>query len=171
MRPNWHTAWLGNDIAVYRDGEIVDRVHGPDIQRVIFVYRDAGQSPADLAYALVELPDEHVLFPVDTGFAGRVHFERQSFWAQHACVYWVSERKARLPARHRPVGWWFRRRATPPYRRLPRAELAGVIEQWPLQGPQTWQERKWQRIEDSRPLADLPIRGRVAEDADKRPGR
>jgi len=28
-----------------------------------------------------------------------------------------------------------------------------VIERWPLQGPQTWEQRKWRRIERSRPFA------------------
>ena len=71
MNLNWRTAWLGQDIVVYRDGEVVDRVHAPDIQRVIFVYRNAGDTPGDLAFAMVELADEHVIFPPETGFAGR----------------------------------------------------------------------------------------------------
>ena len=163
---NWHTAWAGNDVVVYRDGDEIDRVPASEIQRVVFVYRADGQNPGDLAYALVELPDEYVIFPADSGFAGRVHFERQSFWAQRACVYWVRENKATLPGRFRPLGWWFRRHANLTFRRVARAELASAVETWPLEGPQTWQQRKWRRIESSRPLADLPMRGTVTEAED-----
>ena len=35
----------------------------------------------------------------------------------------------------------------------PRGEKAGAIERWTLVGPQTWDERKWQRIASSRPFA------------------
>jgi hypothetical protein len=164
---NWHTAWVGNDIVVYRNGEAVDRVPSDDIRRVMFVYRGEGQNPGDLAYALVELPDEFVIFPPDSGFAGRVHFERQSFWLQRACVFWVSEATATLPSRLRPFGWWFRRHANIAFRRVARSELASSVEGWPLEGPQTWQQRKWRRIESSRPLANLPVRGRVSAEDEK----
>jgi len=42
---------------------------------------------------------------------------------------------------------------SPVYTRVPRAELAALIERWPMQGPQTWEQRKWRRIERSRPFA------------------
>ena len=153
MHAHWNTAWLGQDIVVYRDGEAVDRVPASEIERVVFVYANEGDTPGDLQYAVVELADEHVVFPAETGFAGRVHFERQSFWQARNCIYWVSQQRASLPLRHRR-GRWFLRRSTPAFLRLPRAELAPVIEQWPLEGPQTWEQRKWQRIERSRPFAD-----------------
>jgi hypothetical protein len=153
MHAHWNTAWLGQDIVVYRDGEVVDRVPANDIERIVFVYANAGDTPGDLQYAVVELPEEHVIFPAETGFAGRVHFERQSFWRARNCIYWVSQQRASLPMRHRR-GRWFLRRSTPAFLRLPKAELAPVIEQWPLEGPQTWEQRKWQRIERSRPFAD-----------------
>jgi hypothetical protein len=157
MGAHWNTAWLGQDIMVYRDGEVVDRVRASDIERVVFVYANAGDTPGDLQYAVVELPEEYVIFPAETGFAGRVHFERQTFWQGRDCVYWVSAQRAPLPMRHRR-GRWFIRRSTPAYLRLPRVELAPVIEQWPLEGPQTWEQRKWQRIERSRPFADVSAR-------------
>lgn len=156
MKMNWRTAWQGEDIVVFRDEEIVDRIHGPDIERVVFVYRGGGESPGDPAFAVVEMADEHVIFPAETGFSGRVHFERQAFWSARACVYWVSERKATLPSRLRP-GLWFIRRARASFVRLPRAELASLLAEWPLEGPQTWEERKERRIEMSRPFADLGI--------------
>ena len=152
MPAHWNTAWLGQDIVVYKDGEIVDRVGAADIERVVLVYANAGETPGDLQYAVIELPEEHVIFPAETGIAGRVHFERQSFWQGRNCIYWVSEQRASLPMRHRR-GRWFLRRSTPRFLRLPRVELAPVIDQWPLEGPQTWEQRKWQRIERSRPFA------------------
>ncbi len=39
--------------------------------------------------------------------------------------------------------------------RLPRAELDPVIERWPLLGPQTWDERKWELIAQMSPFAAL----------------
>jgi hypothetical protein len=154
MNAHWNTAWVGQDIVVYRDGEAIDRVRAPDIERVVFVYANDGDTPGDMQYAVVELAEEHLIFSADTGFAGRVHFERQSFWQSRNCVYWVSQQRASLPARHRR-GRWFMRRSAPAFLRLPRVELAPVIEQWPLEGPQTWEQRKWQRIERSRPFADV----------------
>jgi hypothetical protein len=41
--------------------------------------------------------------------------------------------------------------------RVPRAELDAVIAGWPLEGPQTWDERKWARIEQLRPFAALRV--------------
>jgi hypothetical protein len=31
--------------------------------------------------------------------------------------------------------------------------LASLVERWPLQGPQTWEQRKWRRIARNRPFA------------------
>lgn len=154
-----HTAWLGSDIVVSRGEEVIDRIPGAEIRRVVFVYRDGGETPGDFAYALFELPEAFVILPPESGIAGRVHFERQAFWEARACTWWVDEAQASLPARYRPTGWWFRRRASPPYRRLPSAELGPLLDEWPLEGPQTWQQRKWRRIEANRPLADLPLHG------------
>jgi hypothetical protein len=35
---------------------------------------------------------------------------------------------------------------------MPRAELASLIDHWPVEGPQTWDQRKWRRIERNRPF-------------------
>lgn len=151
MRSSWRTAWQGQDIVVFRDDDEVDRVSATQIERVVFVHRDAGESPGDLLYAVVELEQECLIFPDYTGFAGRVNFERQAFWAERGCVYWVSDARAALPARLRR-GRWLLRSAGPAYARVPRVELAPLVENWPLQGPQTWEQRKWRRIENSRPF-------------------
>ena len=160
MKLQWRTAWQGQEIVVYREDEEIDRFDAGHIQRVLFVHRDSGDSPGDLVLALVELPEDYLLLPADTGFAGRVNFERQTYWSERACVYWVNEAQATLPLRLRR-GRWFLGFSGPTYVRLPRAELAALIERWPLQGPQTWEQRKWRRIERNRPFApddETPLR-------------
>ena len=154
MKSTWHTAWQGQDVAVYRDDVEVDRLRAAEIERVVFVHRGGGDSPGDLVLAVVELAQAFLVFPADTGFAGRVNFERQAFWAERACVYWVNETRAPLPQRLRR-GRWLLALAGPVYARVPREELAAMVERWPLQGPQTWDQRKWRRIERSRPFASL----------------
>jgi hypothetical protein len=153
MKSSWHTAWQGQDIVVYRNDVEADRLHAQQIERVILVHRGLGQTPNDLVYAVVELSDAHLILPADTGFAGRVNFERHAFWAERACTYWISEDRAHLPSKMVRRGWWFLGHSQPTFARLPRAELATLIEQWPLQGPQTWEQRKWWRIECSRPFS------------------
>jgi hypothetical protein len=150
MRTPWHTAWQGTDIVVYRDDAEVDRFAADQIERVIFAHRGLGETPGDLVFAVVELRDEYIILPAETGFAGRVHFERTHIWEDKQCVYWVTESQAPLPGRLRRGLWmmW----SSPSYRRLPRTELTGSIEKWPLVGPETWEQRKWRRIERSRPF-------------------
>jgi hypothetical protein len=152
MKSSWRTAWQGQDIVVYRNDAEVDRLHAPDIDRIVLVHRGSGASPGDLVQAVVEIGDSALIFPADTGFAGRVNFERQPFWAERACVFWVNESRAPMPSRLRRSRW-FLGLTSPVFTRVPRAELAPLIERWPLQGPQTWEQRKWRRIERSRPFA------------------
>ncbi len=151
MKTPWHTAWQGPDVVVFRDDVEVDRFTAAEAKRVIFVHSGAGDTPGDLAFAVVELPTEFILFPADTGFAGRVHFERVNFWEEKQCVFWVPESRAPLPGRLRR-GLWLLGSSMPSYRRVPHADLAASIERWPLTGPQTWEQRKWERIAQSRPF-------------------
>jgi hypothetical protein len=153
-KPHWRTAWQGQDIVVYRDDVEFDRVASKLIERVVFIYRGRGDSPGDLVRSVVELADETLLFSDSTGFAGRVNFERQPFWAERSCIYWVSETLAPLPLRLRQSRWW-PGASGHAFQRLPLTELSATIERWPLQGPQTWEQRKWRRIASSRPLAAL----------------
>jgi hypothetical protein len=44
-------------------------------------------------------------------------------------------------------------RREPRYLRVPREQLAGLVDVWPIEGPQSWDERRWQRIERSRPFS------------------
>lgn len=155
--PTLDTRWEGNDLLVLRDEQEIDRIPARDIHRVILVCR-GGDSPSDLRFAVIETTTDHILLPAASGIAGRVHFERQSFWMQRPCVYWADEARAPLPRRLLP-GVWMLRRQVPDYRRLPHAELAGVVEAWPLEGPQTWEQRKWAHIVRNRLLP--PAEGRT----------
>jgi hypothetical protein len=152
MKSSWRTAWQAQDILIFRNEVEVDRVHAPDISRVVLLHKGSGDSPNDLVQAVVEVGDSCLIFPADTGFAGRVNFERQQFWADKACVFWVNESRAPLPLRLRR-GRWFLGLSAPVFTRVPRADLAALLERWPVQGPQTWEQRKWRRIERSRPFA------------------
>jgi hypothetical protein len=148
------TTWRGQDLLVYRNDQEIDRIAGAQIERVVLAYRGHGDSPGDLAFALVETAAETVVLPAESGIGGRVHFERQAFWAERNCIYWVALAKVSLPRQLRP-GHWLLRRDRPGYDRLPREQLAGLVDGWPLEGPQTWDQRKWQRIARSRALAPL----------------
>ena len=152
MSNTWRTAWQGHDIVLFRDDAEVDRVSAPQIERIIFVYRGAGESAGDLMHAVVETSEHCFLFPANTGFAGRINFERVEYWAERGCVYWIHQSQAPLPLRLRRGRWWLRL-SGPGYSKLPHAELASIIDHWPLEGSQTWDQRKWRRIERSRPFA------------------
>jgi hypothetical protein len=150
MTHTWRTAWQGQDILVFRDEKEVDRLPSPAIERILFVYSGSGDSVGSLQYAVVEAGDDAVILPAETGFAGRVNFERLEYWASRSCIYWVPQSHARLPLRLRS-GWLHL--SGPAFARLPRRELQSVFERWPLEGPQTWEQRKWRRIEKRRPFA------------------
>jgi hypothetical protein len=89
MKPQLHTRWQAMELIVARDGHEVDRVAACDIERAIMVYRDRGDTPGDLAYAVLQTHEHDLLFPPESGIAGRVHFERQLFWSERRCVYWA----------------------------------------------------------------------------------
>jgi hypothetical protein len=135
------TRWEGADLVVMRHHEEVDRIADADIRRVLLVCHGA-DTPSDLEFAIIETATEHVLLPADSGIAGRVYFERQPYWTERACIHWVTGRHAPLP-RHLCPGIWLLRRHRPAYLRLPASELASLIAQWPVEGPQTWEQRKW----------------------------
>lgn len=146
MKVFWHTLWQGRDIAVFRDDVEVDRVNSEQIERVFLLHRGSGESPGDVVQVLVEQADDCLLFGAETGFASRVNFERRGFWAERGCVHWVNHARAPLPLRLR-TGTGLFRLSPPPFIRVPRTEIAALMSRWPLQGPQTWDERKRLRIE------------------------
>lgn len=144
LRSHWKTAWSGAEIVVLRKGVEVDRVHAPHIERIVFVQAPMAGGSSASSFALVELPGEFVVFPSETGFAGRVHFERQAFWAARACIYWADAASAYLPPRClRRCGFALTRR-TPCYTRVAREEMTPLLERWVIEGPQSWEERRWQ---------------------------
>jgi hypothetical protein len=152
------TRWEGPNLLVLDHDAEIDRIAATDIERVVLVCAH-GDRPSDLVFAVIQTPVHHVVLPASSGIAGRVHFERQGYWEQRACTYWASASTAKLPTRLLP-GVWLLRRHMPGFHRLPLAELAGVIEQWPLEGPQTWEQRKWAHIAASRPLSQALPGGR-----------
>lgn len=138
----WGTAWAGPDIVVLRNGVEVDRIHAIDIRRVIFVLSHDAQGRRETSFALVELGDEFVLFPGETGFAGRVHFERQVFWAARACIYWATTSAACLPPQSLARSGFMLMGRSLRYGRLPRAALSSLLERWSIEGPASWEERR-----------------------------
>ena len=151
MKTTWRTLWQQQDIVVYRDEVEVDRLAAGRIECVYLVYRGAGDSPGDIGMSVVELIDGFALFEAQTGFAGRVNFERHAFWRAKGCVYWVPAASAALPWRLR-LGAWPGAAPGRAYRRLERSELDGCIANWALEGPETWEDRKKRRIQRGRPF-------------------
>lgn len=151
MKTTWRTLWQQQDIVVYRDEVEVDRLAAARIDCVYLVYRGAGDSPGDIDMSVVELDEGYALFEAQTGFAGRVNFERHAFWRAKECVYWVSAASASLPWRLR-LGPWPTSSPGRAFRRLERSELEGCIANWALEGPETWEDRKKRRLERTRPF-------------------
>jgi hypothetical protein len=151
MKALWHTLWQGQDIVLFRDDVEMDRLDSRQIERVFLLHRGSGDTPGDVRQVLVELADDCVLFGADTGFASRVNFERQAFWAERGCVHWIGQARAPLPLRLR-TGHGLLRLSPPPYARAPKTEVAALMARWPVPGAQTWDERKRRRIERTQPF-------------------
>jgi hypothetical protein len=151
MKPTWRTLWQQHDIVVLRNEVEVDRLPADRIERVFLVHRGRGDNPGDIEQCVVELAgdDGYALFESGTGFAGRVNFERHAFWRERRCVHWVPAQAAALPWRLR-LAAWRGDDGSRAFRRLAREELEGSIARWPLEGPETWDERKLHRIERGR---------------------
>jgi hypothetical protein len=152
------TRWEGTELLVLRGNEAIERIAADDIERVILVC-NGGDTPSALDFALFDLGAEHLLLPASSGIAGRVYFERQAWWTQRAGIYWVTGRHAPLPQHLRAGASMISllRRHRPALLRLPAGELAGLVAQWPLQGPQTWEQRKWAHISAGRHLGALGL--------------
>ena len=151
MKSTWRTLWQQQDIVVYRDEVEVDRLAAQRIECVYLVYRGTGDSPGDIGMSVVEFDDGYALFEAQTGFAGRVNFERHAFWRAKECVFWVSAASAALPWRLR-LGTWSAVAPGRAYRRLERIELEGCIANWQLEGPETGGDRKKGRLARGRPF-------------------
>ena len=151
MKPTWRTLWQQHDIVVLRNEIEVDRLPAERIARVLLVYRGRGDSPGDIDQCVVEFTGDegYAFFESGTGFAGRVNFERQAFWRERRCVHWVPAQGATLPWRLRFAAWRGEG-SSRAFRRLAREELEGLVARWPVEGPETWDERKLHRIEKKR---------------------
>jgi hypothetical protein len=147
--PPLHTHWCGDEIVVARGDEAVDRLRADAIGRVTLIHAGAGESPAEVRAALFELPDRVVLLDAASGIVGRVLFERQSYWAQGNCIYWVSDQRVAWPAVAGDSRWGLAR-PTLPYRRLAPDAAAALIARSDATGPHTWDQRKQFRIERRR---------------------
>jgi hypothetical protein len=138
--------WDGPTLRVALPDGSVEQVAATDIRRVLLVC-DGGDTPEHLAFALLDCGDEHVLLPAHSGIARCVYFERQIWWTQRACIYWVTQPHALLPRRIDTGGgaapMTLLRPGTPPFLRLAAAQLEATIGRWRLEGPQTWEQRRW----------------------------
>lgn len=146
------TCWNGNAIVVARRGEPIDRLCSGEIERVTLIHAGAGESPGDVRAALFELAGRTVLLGAETGITGRVLFERQTYWSQRNCIYWVDQRRVAWPAVLGEPRWPWLRPRVPQYRSLAPAAAAALFEHAQSTGPHTWDERKRHRIERRRPF-------------------
>jgi len=130
---------------------LVDRLRAGDIERVTLVHTGEGESPGEVRSALFEMAGRAALLSAASGIAGRVLFERQAFWSQRNCIYWINERRVSWPPIRRESRWPFGRGA-PQYRQLSPAAVTSLLERSHVTGPHTWDQRKRHRIERRRPF-------------------
>jgi hypothetical protein len=143
------TSWQADEIIVTRGDEWIDHLRAADIDRVTLIHAAAGESPVDIRAALFEMPDRVVLLGAASGIAGRVLFERQAFWSQRNCIYWVSERCVTWPETQSESRWLFARHVAQ-HRQLTRESARTLLERSDVTGPHTWDQRKQYRIERRR---------------------
>ena len=147
MKPVWRTCWQQHDIVVLCDDREIDRIAGDRIDAVHFLCRGAGETPGDIEQAAIRLDDgSWIVAGAETGFAGRVNFEREAFWARKACVRWITGPRATLPMRLRLGG------RSQAWRRLEADALTDAASAWESARCESWAERKRRRIEESRPF-------------------
>jgi len=152
------TLWRADAIVVNRDGECVESLRAGEIERATLVHAGEGESPGDVRAVLFELADRAVLLHAATGIAGRVLFERQTYWAARRCIYWVNERLlAWPPAFAATRAWPLLRPRVPPHQTMTPAAAAALLAGAALSGPHTWDQRKQHRIERRRPFPGRSI--------------
>ena len=154
MKTTWRTLWVQNDIVVYRDEVEVDRLPGERIARVFLVYRGQGDTPGDIAQSVVELAGDegYALFEPEHRLR-RPRQLRAPVVLARAPVRVLGACGGRQCCRG---GCASRRgaatRGARAFRRIAREEIAGCVQRWPADAPQTWEDRKRRRIERSRPF-------------------
>jgi hypothetical protein len=145
------SSWQADEIVVTRGDELIDHLRADEIDRVTLVHADEGDSPGEVRAAIFELPDRVVLLGAASGIAGRVLFERQAYWSQRNCIYWVSERFVSCSEIQGESRWPFARQV-PQHRQLTLAAARSLLERCDVTGPHTWDQRKLVRIERRRPF-------------------
>ena len=83
---------------------------------------------------------------------GRVLFERQAYWTQRRCIYWVAERDVDWHAVFGTARWPFARLHLPQHCTLTSTAVATLLDRAVASGPHTWEQRKQRRIERRRPF-------------------
>jgi hypothetical protein len=146
------TCWRADEIVVTQGGELIDRLRAATIERVTLVHAGEGESPSEVQAVLFEMADRAVLLGAASGIAGRVLFERQAYWSQRNCIYWVGERRVSWPSVLGEPRWPFGRPRVPQHRTLTPAAAASLLDRAEVTGPHTWEERKQHRIERRRPF-------------------
>ena len=146
------TYWRADEIVVTQGDGPIDRLRASDIQRVTLVHTGEGESPGEVRAALFEMAERAVLLGAASGIAGRVLFERQAYWAQRNCIYWVGERRVSWSSVLGEPRWPLVRPRVPMRRTLTLAAAASLIDRAEVTGPHTWDERKRHRIERRRPF-------------------
>lgn len=151
------TCWWTDEIVVTQGGKLIDRLRAGDIERVTLVHAGDGESPGEVRAALFEMADRTVVLGAASGIAGRVLFERQAYWSQRNCIYWVGERRVAWPSVLGEPRWPLVRARVPQHRTLMPAAAASLFERAEVTGPHTWDERKRHRIERRRPFPGRAI--------------
>jgi hypothetical protein len=146
------TCWRADEIVVTQGGALIDRLRASDIERVTLVHAGDGESPGEVRAALFEMADRAVVLGAASGIAGRVLFERQAYWSQRNCIYWVDQRLVSWPAALGEARWPLARARVPQHRTLTPTAAAALFERAEVTGPHTWDERKRHRIERRRPF-------------------
>ena len=160
--PALQSSWQADEIVVTRGDELIDHMCADEIERVTLVHADSGDSPAEIRAAIFELRDRVVLLDATSGISGRVLFERQAFWSERNCIYWVSERCVSWPEFHGESRWPFGRPA-PQHRQLKLAQTGSLFNRGDVTGPHTWDQRKQIRIERRRPFRGRGISAAQAQ--------
>jgi len=156
------TCWRGDEIVVTQGGKPIDRLRAGKIQRVTLVHTGEGESPGEVRAALLQLAGRTVLLGPESGIAGRVLFERQTYWSQRRCIYWVAEPGVDWPVVFGASRWPFGRLHLPQHCILTHVTTAALLDRAEPTGPHAWDQRKQRRIERRRPfpgrdLAAAPV--------------
>lgn len=146
------TCWRADEIMVTQGGHVIDRLRSGRIERVTLVHAGEGESPGEVRAALFQTSGRTVLLGAASGIAGRVLFERQAYWAQRNCIYWVAERGVDWPAAFGASRWPFARPRLPQHCSLTYTVVSALLDRAEPKGPHTWEQRKQYRIERRRPF-------------------